>query len=64
MRQKKEYEKTVQRLFFYLLSFFSVTTSFKVVARPAIPCNSLGIMILVASPLDKFSKALKPCKVT
>ena len=57
---KKQSKETV----FYSLSFFSVTTSFKVVARPAIPCNSLGIMILVASPLDKFSKALKPCKVT
>ena len=43
---------------------YTSTTSFKVVANPAIPCNSLGIIILVASPLDKFSKALKPCKVT
>ena len=57
-------KKQSEDCFNYSLSFFSVTTSFKVVANPAIPCNSLGIIILVASPLDKFSKALKPCKVT
>ena len=34
------------------------------VASPAIPCSSLGIIILVASPLDNCSKALKPCNVT
>jgi hypothetical protein len=57
-------KKQSEDCFHYSLSFFSLTTSFKVVANPAIPCNSLGIIILVASPLDKFSKALKPCKVT
>ena len=41
----------------YCFSLLSLTTSFNVVANPAKPCNSLGMMIFVASPLDNVSNA-------